>query len=156
MKTLLDLIGNTPLLDLGTLFNKKKNVSVFAKAEWLNPSGSLKDRPAKRILIEAIKMKRSSNSGGGLNVSYNINVPSLKDFSFASMPWEGGKNWVEAVETGVSGFNYYLAKASAASRSGTAIQIDGTLRAKTASLGIKYISKLIGNLKKRIGKKGKK
>ena len=51
MKTLLDLVGNTPLLDLGTLFNKNNNVSVFAKAEWLNPSGSLKDRSAKRILI---------------------------------------------------------------------------------------------------------
>ena len=54
MKTLLDLVGNTPLLDLGALFNKDKKVSVFAKAEWLNPSGSLKDRPAKRILTEAI------------------------------------------------------------------------------------------------------
>ena len=119
------------------------------------PSGATPTTAVKKFLVEAIRIKRSSNRGG-LNVKYNINVPSLKDFSFATMPWESGKNWVEAIETGVSGFSYYLARAAAASRSGTAIQIDGTLRAKTASLGIKYISGLVKDLKRRMGKKGRK
>jgi len=119
------------------------------------PSGATPTTAVRNFLIQAIKLKRSSNRAG-LNVNYNINVPSLKDFSFASMPWETGKNWVEAVETGVSGFSYYLARAAAASRSGTAIQIDGTLRAKTSSAGIKYVSKLLKDLKKNIGRKGKK
>ena len=119
------------------------------------PSGATPTTAVRNFLIQAIKIKRSSNRGG-LNVSYNINVPSLKDFSFASMPWETGKNWVEGVEVGVSGFSYYLARAAAASRSGTAIQIDGTLRAKTSSVGVKYVSKLVEDLKRRIRKKGKK
>ena len=79
MKTLLDLVGNTPLLDLGTLFNKNNNVSVFAKAEWLNPSGSLKDRSAKRILIEAIKNNELTkdkiiidSSSGNAGISYSM------------------------------------------------------------------------------------
>ena len=55
MKTLLDLVGNTPLLNLDELFDVNNNISIYAKAEWLNPSGSLKDRPVKRILMEGIK-----------------------------------------------------------------------------------------------------
>jgi cysteine synthase B len=51
---LLDLIGNTPLLHLEDLFSKS-GVKVYAKAEWRNPGGSLKDRPVKRMLIEAIE-----------------------------------------------------------------------------------------------------
>ena len=51
---LLDLIGNTPLLDVSFL-SPKKDISLFAKAEWMNPGGSLKDRPVKRMLKEAIK-----------------------------------------------------------------------------------------------------
>ena len=99
------------------------------------PSGANPTTAVRSFLIQAIKIKRSSNQGG-LNVSYDVNVPSLQDFSFATMPWETGRNWVEAIETGISGFSYYLAKAAAASRSGKAIQIDGTLRAKTSSSGI--------------------
>jgi len=40
---ILDLIGNTPLLQL-------RNESVFAKAEFLNPGGSIKDRVALAML----------------------------------------------------------------------------------------------------------
>ena len=51
---LLDLIGNTPLLHLEDIFQQEK-INVYAKAEWRNPGGSLKDRPVKRMLMEAIK-----------------------------------------------------------------------------------------------------
>ena len=40
---ILELIGNTPLLQL-------KGESVFAKAEFLNPGGSIKDRVAVAML----------------------------------------------------------------------------------------------------------
>lgn len=50
----LDCIGNTPLIDISFLF-EKENVQVFAKAEWMNPGGSIKDRPVKRMLEEAVK-----------------------------------------------------------------------------------------------------
>ena len=52
---LLDLIGNTPLLDVSFMTPNSK-ISLFAKAEWMNPGGSLKDRPVKQMLTEAIKL----------------------------------------------------------------------------------------------------
>ena len=53
-KHLLNLIGNTPLLDVSFLTSNPE-ISLFAKAEWMNPGGSLKDRPVKRMLTQAIK-----------------------------------------------------------------------------------------------------
>ena len=48
------LIGNTPLLGFGRITaHLPENVGVFAKAEWTNPGGSVKDRAAARIVREA-------------------------------------------------------------------------------------------------------
>jgi cysteine synthase B len=44
---LLDRIGNTPLLPIRRLAaDLSPDVHIFAKAEWFNPGGSVKDRPA--------------------------------------------------------------------------------------------------------------
>jgi len=49
------LVGNTPLLPLNRVTaGLSPNVQVFAKAEWYNPSGSIKDRPALNILRAAL------------------------------------------------------------------------------------------------------
>ncbi len=45
-----DLIGNTPLLRLDRISEHLPNVRLLAKAEWFNPGGSVKDRPALRML----------------------------------------------------------------------------------------------------------
>jgi cysteine synthase B len=45
------LVGNTPLL---TLHKLSTSAQFFAKAEWFNPSGSVKDRPALNILRAAL------------------------------------------------------------------------------------------------------
>ena len=50
----LAIIGNTPLVQISTLGENLKGFKVFAKQEWRNPGGSLKDRPVKRMLLEAI------------------------------------------------------------------------------------------------------
>ncbi len=47
--SLLDLIGNTPLLKLQNL-HQNPRVAVFAKAEWANPGGSVKDRAALNMI----------------------------------------------------------------------------------------------------------
>jgi cysteine synthase B len=49
-----DLVGNTPLLDLSK-YSPHSRVRIYAKAEWCNPGGSVKDRPAKRILSTAVR-----------------------------------------------------------------------------------------------------
>ena len=53
---ILDQIGNTPLLDLNQLARRwgvSSRVGLYAKAEWFNPGGSVKDRAALRIIEEA-------------------------------------------------------------------------------------------------------
>src|SRR5437899_10596806 len=47
---LLDRIGNTPLLRLERVGQKFLNVEFCAKAEWFNPGGSVKDRPALSMI----------------------------------------------------------------------------------------------------------
>jgi cysteine synthase B len=52
-KNLLDCIGNTPLLRLERLGRNFPNAGFYGKAEWLNPGGSVKDRPALEMIREA-------------------------------------------------------------------------------------------------------
>jgi S-sulfo-L-cysteine synthase (O-acetyl-L-serine-dependent) len=48
-------VGNTPLLPLRRVTGGlSPRVQVFAKAEWFNPGGSIKDRPALNIIREAL------------------------------------------------------------------------------------------------------
>lgn len=49
---LLDRIGNTPLLRLERIVADFPNVEFYAKAEWFNPGGSVKDRPAYSMIRE--------------------------------------------------------------------------------------------------------
>jgi len=51
--SLLDLIGRTPLLRIRLFEEEFPEVPVFAKAEYRNPGGSVKDRPALRMITEA-------------------------------------------------------------------------------------------------------
>jgi S-sulfo-L-cysteine synthase (O-acetyl-L-serine-dependent) len=44
------LIGNTPLLRIRMFEREFPNVEVFAKAEWFNPGGSVKDRAALSMI----------------------------------------------------------------------------------------------------------
>ena len=48
--SVLDLIGNTPLLRLPRIGREFPNVDFLAKAEWFNPGGSVKDRPALNMI----------------------------------------------------------------------------------------------------------
>lgn len=51
--TVLDLVGNTPLIRLQRIAREAPDVEILAKAEWTNPGGSVKDRPALNMVIEA-------------------------------------------------------------------------------------------------------
>jgi cysteine synthase B len=50
---LLALIGNTPLLRLQRIGSEFPDVEIYGKAEWRNPGGSVKDRAALNIILEA-------------------------------------------------------------------------------------------------------
>lgn len=45
-------IGNTPLLRLERVGREFPSVELLAKAEWFNPGGSVKDRPALNMILE--------------------------------------------------------------------------------------------------------
>ena len=56
--SILDLIGNTPILRLKNIeskFNLHKNIELYGKVEKNNPSGSVKDRAAKQIILDLFK-----------------------------------------------------------------------------------------------------
>ncbi len=52
---ILAVIGETPLVRLSKLFEERRGIRVYAKLELMNPNGSSKDRPAARIINQAIK-----------------------------------------------------------------------------------------------------
>jgi len=71
-------VGNTPLLPLRRLSrNLSARVKVFAKAEWFNPGGSVKDRPALNIIQTALANGSLGNgkrlldsTSGNMGISY--------------------------------------------------------------------------------------
>jgi cysteine synthase B len=50
--SVVDLIGDTPLVRLSAFEPGLRNVELWAKAEWRNPGGSVKDRPAARMIAD--------------------------------------------------------------------------------------------------------
>ena len=48
--SVLKTIGNTPLIRIKNLGQEFKNVTIFAKAEWKNAGGSVKSRPALKMI----------------------------------------------------------------------------------------------------------
>lgn len=59
VESVLDLIGNTPLLEINRITEGiSDGVKIYAKLEGLNPGGSVKDRPALRMIQEGIRSKK--------------------------------------------------------------------------------------------------
>jgi cysteine synthase B len=72
------LVGNTPLLRLRRVTQDlSPQVEVYAKAEWFNPGGSIKDRPALNILRRALEdgllaggRRLLDSTSGNMGISY--------------------------------------------------------------------------------------
>ncbi|MFN3406334.1 MAG: PLP-dependent cysteine synthase family protein [Caldimicrobium sp.] len=78
-KDIFDLVGNTPLIDLSDLIDKGSKIKLYAKAEWYNPGGSVKDRPAKEIILQAEKEGKLTPekaildaTSGNMGISYTL------------------------------------------------------------------------------------
>jgi cysteine synthase B len=52
------LVGNTPLIRLSRFERETGGAKLYAKAEWFNPGGSVKDRPALNIILEGERQGR--------------------------------------------------------------------------------------------------
>jgi cysteine synthase B len=56
VESVIDLIGNTPLIKLKNITQSlNPNIELYAKAEWFNPGGSVKDRPALWMILDGIR-----------------------------------------------------------------------------------------------------
>lgn len=60
-KSVTELIGNTPLIEISKEITKLKNINVYAKCELYNPFGSLKDRAGYAMLKEEIQKLKENN-----------------------------------------------------------------------------------------------
>jgi cysteine synthase B len=54
-QSVIERIGNTPLIQINRLAKLSPSVQLLAKAEWFNPGGSVKDRAALSIIQDAIR-----------------------------------------------------------------------------------------------------
>src|SRR3984885_10265512 len=59
--SLLDQIGNTPLLRLAKLDIELPGVEIYAKAEFFNPGGSVKDRAALNMILDGERTGRMTH-----------------------------------------------------------------------------------------------
>src|ERR1700758_5384819 len=59
VESVLDLVGNTPLLEIRRITEGINSaVKIFAKLEGYNPGGSVKDRPALRMIEDGLASGR--------------------------------------------------------------------------------------------------
>lgn len=79
-ESVFDKVGNTPLLRLKNIGKKfGKDIEIYAKAEWTNPGGSVKMRPALRMVRDGIKSGQFSkgkilidSTSGNTGVAYAL------------------------------------------------------------------------------------
>ncbi|WP_462137963.1 PLP-dependent cysteine synthase family protein [Candidatus Mycalebacterium sp.] len=84
-RSIVDFVGETPLLRLCKITDDiPDSVEIYAKAEWLNPGGSVKDRAAVRMVSQAIKDGELKNglaimdsSSGNTAIAYAMTGAAL-------------------------------------------------------------------------------
>ena len=74
---IVDAIGDTPLIELKSL-SKLTGRKIFGKCEFLNPGGSVKDRPALRMVEEAEKFKEQDRIMRDIADARNV----LNDYAY--------------------------------------------------------------------------
>jgi cysteine synthase B len=74
---LTELVGNTPLVRLRRVGRECPGVEIWAKCEFANPAGSVKDRAARRIIVEALRggqlkpgMRLLDSTSGNTGIAY--------------------------------------------------------------------------------------
>src|SRR5277367_2385840 len=67
--SILERIGNTPLVRLDRLTDQMPGIQIVGKAEWTNPGGSVKDRAASSIVVDAQRRGLLTRSRGLLDAT---------------------------------------------------------------------------------------
>jgi cysteine synthase B len=79
LESVIDAVGNTPLVRLRAVARHVPDVEVWTKLEFANPGGSVKDRPALRMILDALADGRLTrdrtlidSTSGNTGVAYSI------------------------------------------------------------------------------------
>jgi S-sulfo-L-cysteine synthase (O-acetyl-L-serine-dependent) len=64
LEALADAVGNTPMVRLRSLEAETPGVQIWAKLDWLNPGGSVKDRAGLFIVLDALARRLVGGRGG--------------------------------------------------------------------------------------------
>lgn len=81
MESVIEAVGETPLVRLRVVTKNAPDIPVYAKLEFQNPGGSVKDRAALRMILEAMKAGQLDSSGkktlldstsGNTGVAYSL------------------------------------------------------------------------------------
>ena len=79
LNSMVDAVGNTPLLRLTRLERDTPGVEIYAKLEFMNPGGSVKDRAAKQIVLDGVASGRLTrdkilvdSTSGNTGVAYSL------------------------------------------------------------------------------------
>lgn len=79
MESIVDAVGNTPLVRLRAIEKDTPGVKIYLKLEYANPGGSVKDRPARQMMLDAIEDGRLTNdkilidaTSGNTGVAYSL------------------------------------------------------------------------------------
>ncbi|ETL87607.1 hypothetical protein L917_13258, partial [Phytophthora nicotianae] len=102
---LLASVGNTPLLELTTL-SRLTGCKLLAKAEYANPSGSIKDRVAKSLILDAEErglIKPGGTiieaTGGSTGISFALLGASRGYKTLLTMPDITAKEKIQMMKT---------------------------------------------------------
>jgi cysteine synthase B len=95
--SLLHSIGNTPLLRIRNIEIPNDHVQIYAKAEWFNPGGSIKDRPALNMLVNAERSSKLTKgkividaSSGNTGIAYAMLGSALGYRTQIALPANAG------------------------------------------------------------------
>ena len=79
MESIVEAVGNTPMVRLRTLEKDAPGTKIYLKLEYDNPGGSVKDRPARQMMLDAIEDGRLTNdkilidaTSGNTGVAYSL------------------------------------------------------------------------------------
>ena len=79
LRSVVDSVGNTPMVRLDRFARSAPSVELYLKLEFANPGGSVKDRPALRMMLDAIADGRLTSdkilidsTSGNTGVAYSL------------------------------------------------------------------------------------
>ncbi|MCA9767200.1 MAG: pyridoxal-phosphate dependent enzyme, partial [Gemmatimonadetes bacterium] len=79
MESIIEAVGQTPMVRLHAIERDVPGVELYLKLEYMNPGGSVKDRPARQMLLDAIESGRFTRdktlidaTSGNTGVAYSL------------------------------------------------------------------------------------